>query len=107
MVHARPPDSGDDAGDLAAGGGPGGAGAADTADALDGAGTADAVRADRDWRPVRREIVRESMAIAVATGAYGISFGAVSLAAGLSVWQTMALSVLMFTGGQPVRAGRA
>ena len=98
VVHPRPPGSGDDAGDLAAGGGPGGAGAADTADALDGAGTADAVRADRDWRPVRREIVRESMAIAVATGAYGISFGAISLAAGLNVWQTMALSALMFTG---------
>ena len=39
------------------------------------------------------------MAIAVATGAYGISFGAISLAAGLNFWQTMALSLLMFTGG--------
>jgi predicted branched-subunit amino acid permease len=47
---------------------------------------------------VRSEIVREAVAIGVATGAYGISFGAVSLAAGLDVWQTMALSVLMFTG---------
>ncbi len=33
------------------------------------------------------------------TGAYGISFGAVSVAAGLSVAQTCALSLLMFTGG--------
>jgi 4-azaleucine resistance transporter AzlC len=35
----------------------------------------------------------------VATGLYGISFGALSVAAGLTFWQTVALSVLMFTGG--------
>jgi predicted branched-subunit amino acid permease len=35
----------------------------------------------------------------VATGAYGISYGAVSVAAGLSVAQTCALSLLMFSGG--------
>lgn len=34
----------------------------------------------------------------LATGAYGVSFGAVSVAAGLSVVQTCALSLLMFTG---------
>ena len=34
----------------------------------------------------------------LATGAYGVSFGAVSVAAGLSVAQTCALSLLMFTG---------
>lgn len=37
--------------------------------------------------------------IGLATGAYGISFGALSVAAGLSVPQTMILSVMMFTGG--------
>ena len=31
-------------------------------------------------------------------GAYGISFGAISVAAGLDVWQTCALSLLVFTG---------
>jgi predicted branched-subunit amino acid permease len=36
--------------------------------------------------------------VGLATGAYGVSFGAVSVAAGLSVWQTCALSLLMFTG---------
>ncbi len=36
--------------------------------------------------------------MAVATGAYGISFGALSVAAGLSVWQTCALSLLLFSG---------
>jgi predicted branched-subunit amino acid permease len=37
--------------------------------------------------------------IAVATGLYGVSFGALGVASGLSVWQTIALSLLMFTGG--------
>ena len=39
------------------------------------------------------------MSVSVATGLYGISFGALSVAAGLSFWQTVALSALMFTGG--------
>lgn len=45
-----------------------------------------------------RSIVRDGIAVGVATGAYGISFGAVAVAAGLDVWQTCALSLLMFTG---------
>jgi predicted branched-subunit amino acid permease len=36
--------------------------------------------------------------IGVASGAYALSFGAISTAAGLSLPQTVALSVLMFTG---------
>lgn len=47
----------------------------------------------------RREVVRQAWSVGVATGAYGVSFGALSVAAGLSVLQTQALSVLMFTGG--------
>jgi predicted branched-subunit amino acid permease len=43
--------------------------------------------------------VRMGLSIAVAVGVYGVSFGALSVAAGLSVWQTVALSALMFTGG--------
>ena len=43
--------------------------------------------------------VRMGLSIAAAVGVYGISFGALSAAAGLSVWQTSALSLLMFTGG--------
>jgi predicted branched-subunit amino acid permease len=39
------------------------------------------------------------VSVAVATGLYGISFGALSVAAGLDVPQTMALSLLMFSGG--------
>jgi predicted branched-subunit amino acid permease len=44
-------------------------------------------------------VLRASLAVGAATGAYGASFGAVSAAAGLSVVQTCALSLLMFTGG--------
>ena len=42
--------------------------------------------------------MRDGIGVGVATGAYGVSFGALSVAAGLDVWQTCALSLLMFTG---------
>lgn len=47
----------------------------------------------------RREVWREGVGVAVATSAYGISFGALAVASGLDVWQTSVLSLLMFTGG--------
>jgi len=47
----------------------------------------------------RREIWREGLGVALATSAYGVSFGALAVAAGLDVWQTCVLSLLMFTGG--------
>ena len=47
----------------------------------------------------RGAIIRDAVGIGAATGAYGVSFGAISTAAGLNLWQTMALSLLMFTGG--------
>ena len=40
-----------------------------------------------------------SVGVGLATGLYGISFGALSSAAGLDVWQTQVLSLLMFSGG--------
>lgn len=43
--------------------------------------------------------VRMGLSIALAVGVYGVSFGALAVAAGLNVWQTCALSALMFTGG--------
>ncbi|MDQ4051565.1 MAG: AzlC family ABC transporter permease, partial [Actinomycetota bacterium] len=46
----------------------------------------------------RSGIVRDGLGVGIATGTYGISFGAVSVGAGLDVWQTCALSLLMFTG---------
>ncbi len=53
---------------------------------------------DDGWPTERAAIVRDSWAVGVATGFYGISFGAVSVAAGLTVAQTCALSLVMFTG---------
>lgn len=41
---------------------------------------------------------RDAVGVGVATGAYGVSFGAVAVAAGLSVPEAAALSLLMFTG---------
>jgi predicted branched-subunit amino acid permease len=46
----------------------------------------------------RRQIVRDGLAVSVATGAYGISFGAIGVGSGLDVAQTCALSLLIFTG---------
>nr|WP_034663696.1 AzlC family ABC transporter permease [Cellulomonas sp. KRMCY2] len=43
--------------------------------------------------------MRQALSVSAATGVYGISFGALSVTAGLDLWQTMALSLLMFTGG--------
>ena len=47
----------------------------------------------------RTEVLRQSLSVGVATGAYGVSFGALSVAAGLSTWQTVTLSALLFSGG--------
>jgi 4-azaleucine resistance transporter AzlC len=46
----------------------------------------------------RRAIIRDGLGVGIATGLYGVSFGAVSVAAGLSVLQTCVLSLVMFTG---------
>src|SRR5260370_22412640 len=46
----------------------------------------------------RRGIVRDALGIAIASGAYAISFGAISTADGLSILQTCFLSAVMFTG---------
>ena len=45
-----------------------------------------------------RRIVRDGIGVGLATGAYGVSFGALGIAAGLDVWQTCAMSLLVFTG---------
>lgn len=47
----------------------------------------------------RDEVMTTSLGVGIATGLYGISFGALSVAAGLSIWQTQLLSLLMFSGG--------
>lgn len=50
-------------------------------------------------RSARAATIRTSVAVGVAVGASGIAFGAAGTAAGLSVWQSCALSLFMFTGG--------
>ena len=47
----------------------------------------------------QRTAIRASLAVALAVALYGVSFGALSVAAGLSVWQTCVLSLFMFSGG--------
>lgn len=46
----------------------------------------------------RRSIIRDGLAVGVATGAYGLSFGAIAVTSGLDVWQACVLSLLAFTG---------
>ncbi|MBO3662304.1 AzlC family ABC transporter permease [Microbacterium stercoris] len=46
-----------------------------------------------------RSAWKQSFAVAIPTSAYGISFGALSVLAGLDLWQTSVMSLLMFSGG--------
>jgi len=47
----------------------------------------------------KTNVISMSLGVGLATGLYGISFGALSSAAGLSIWQTQVLSLVMFSGG--------
>ncbi|MEO7234915.1 MAG: AzlC family ABC transporter permease [Lapillicoccus sp.] len=47
----------------------------------------------------RRAVTRQAVSVGLATSAYGVSFGAVAVASGLTLWQTVALSALLFSGG--------
>jgi 4-azaleucine resistance transporter AzlC len=46
----------------------------------------------------RRQTTRRAVAIGVATGVYGVSYGVLAVAAGLTTLQTCAMSLLVFTG---------
>ncbi|WP_370614631.1 AzlC family ABC transporter permease [Mumia sp. Pv 4-285] len=48
--------------------------------------------------PTDRGVVVDSLGVGLATGAYGISFGAIGTASGLTLAQTCVLSLLMFSG---------
>jgi len=48
--------------------------------------------------PVRQKLTRDALSIAIASGAYALSFGAIATTSGLNLLQTMSLSLLMFTG---------
>lgn len=45
-----------------------------------------------------RSVITDSLGVGLATGAYGVSFGALGVTAGLDVWQTCVLSMAVFTG---------
>ena len=47
----------------------------------------------------KSKVISMSLGVGLATGLYGISFGALSSAAGLSLLQTQVLSLVMFSGG--------
>lgn len=47
----------------------------------------------------RSPAIRVALSVSIATGLYGVSFGALSVTAGLDLAQTMALSLLLFSGG--------
>ena len=46
----------------------------------------------------RKRIRRDGLSLALTVGSYGTAFGAASIASGLNVWQTSALSLLTFSG---------
>lgn len=51
------------------------------------------------WTTGDRAVARKGVTVGLAAAAYGISYGALAVAAGLDVWQTCVMSLLMFTGG--------
>ena len=53
---------------------------------------------DEPGGPARKAVIRNSLGVGIATGAYGISFGALGVISGFSVLQTCLLSLLVFTG---------
>ncbi|MCB7137724.1 AzlC family ABC transporter permease [Cellulosimicrobium marinum] len=68
-------------------------------DAADGTPDEVAAAAEHAVDDEVRAAARQAVSVSVATGLYGVSFGALSVVAGLDVAQTAALSLLMFSGG--------
>ncbi len=48
--------------------------------------------------PARSQVLRDGLGLGLAVGLYGAAFGAAAAASGLSTWQAVTLSALMFTG---------
>ena len=46
-----------------------------------------------------KSALRSGLAVGIAVATYGFSFGALSVASGLDVWQTCVLSLFLFSGG--------
>src|SRR5690242_7198024 len=51
------------------------------------------------WRTLDRTLIRDILAIALAVGVVGASFGTLAVSAGLSWWLPPLMSVLVFAGG--------
>ncbi len=51
-----------------------------------------------ETRIERKHVIADSLGVGVATGAYGLSFGAIAVASGFSTWQACALSLFVFSG---------
>lgn len=47
----------------------------------------------------RAQVWRAALLVAFTVSSYGLPYGALAVAAGLSIWQTCFLSLVMFTGG--------
>lgn len=45
-----------------------------------------------------RSVIADSLGVSAAVGLYGVSFGAIATASGLSIWQACSLSLFVFTG---------
>jgi 4-azaleucine resistance transporter AzlC len=60
--------------------------------------TSDLAASPDDWPAGRRALLRDSLGVGIATGAYGAGFGAIAVSSGLGVTQTCLLSLVMFTG---------
>jgi 4-azaleucine resistance transporter AzlC len=54
--------------------------------------------------PLPRNTVRDALSVSVTVGAYGVAFGAASVAAGFSVVQSCLFSLLTFTGASQFAA---
>ncbi|MDP9791838.1 4-azaleucine resistance transporter AzlC [Catenuloplanes nepalensis] len=50
-------------------------------------------------RSLNRTILRDAIAIAIASGAVGVSFGAIAAGSGLPPWSVVVMSVFIFAGG--------
>ena len=54
--------------------------------------------------PTPRSTIRDALSVAITVGAYGVAFGAASVAAGFSVVQSCLFSLLAFTGASQFAA---
>ena len=56
------------------------------------------------WRTADRALIRDVLAIAVAVGFVGLSYGAIAVASGLPAWAVVAMSLFVFAGGSQFMA---